>query len=103
MRAPSTLDRLSLYFLWSGPAFGRTQNEQRPTGPLRGAFDPRAILNYLDLINHFIQNHCHLAMHGRRLIARQHARRIAVAGEQMQQLFFGNTRQQRWVGDFVAV
>ena len=64
---------------------------------------PRRALNGLDLRRCLIQSAGHLLVHQRRVGSFHEIRFIAVAGEEVFQLFVGQTRQYGGAGNFVSV
>ena len=103
VRAPRALGRLAVDLLRAGPALRRAQHEHRPARPLRGLACPSGALDLGDLVERAVELGRERLVDRVGIVARDEARRVAVALEQRAQLVLGDARQHGRVGDLVAV
>ena len=103
MRAPGPFDLVSLDLLRPGPPLRRTQHDHGPArtdGRVRRA---RRLLLRTNLADRPLQRVGHLLMHDSRIASFDEIRRVTVADEQCFELLVADARQDRWIGDLVAV
>ena len=104
MRAPVVLDGDAVDFARTGPSLRRVQHERRPARALVKAIAARGTLDLANARDDAVERARHREM--RRLVARfvvDVERLVAVAAEQLRQLFARNARQHRRARDLVAV
>ena len=104
VRAPGAFDLVAVDLLRPGPALRRAQHDHRPARPDRRCSTARAAFwMRADLADRLLQRRGHLLVHHRRIAALDEVRRVAVADEQRLQLLVADAREDRRVGDLVAV
>ena len=103
MSAPCVFDRLAIDKLGTGPALGGTHDEHGPGGALGFAAFARRFLDGGDAVEHGVENCRSLLVHHGRVVAFEREGLVAVAAHEVLQLGMRNARQDRWVGDLVAV
>ena len=110
--AEGALDRQAVDHLGAGPALGRAQDDHRPAhggrrlvleGPAARSFAAGPALDLVDLAHDLVEHGRELAMHGHRLVAADEVDAVAVALEQHRELVLRDAREQRRIGDLVAV
>ena len=101
--APEALDLVAVDFRRSGPSLGGAQDDHRPARPHGLAGAARLILEGANLADAILQGRGHLLMHQGGVVALDEVRRVSVAGKQALQLVGRNARENRGVGDLVAV
>src|SRR5581483_6396988 len=97
------LDRLTVHLLRARPALGRHEHDHRPVRPARAAPTAGLRLDPLDLRDHLVEGFGHGSVHGAWLGALDEPGRIPVALEQGAKLAPADPRQDRRIGDLVAV
>ena len=104
MSPPRPLDLQAVHDLRPGPALGRAQDDHGPAGPpaLRLA-RPSGHLDLADLIEDGVERGGELLVDRGRVVTRHEMRVVAVADHQVAQLILGDAREDRWVGNLVAV
>ena len=100
--AEGALHRLAVDLLGPRPALGRAQDDHRPARPLGGAL-ARTRLDGGDVADHLVERLGHELVHGRRVVALDEVRLVAVADQQRAQLVVRDAREHGRVGDLVAV
>jgi hypothetical protein len=103
VRAVAALHPVAVDDLGPGPALGRPEDDHRPPRPTGKAAAPRPVLDGADLVERGVEGIGHPTVHGQRFVALDEVRLVAVADEQVRELFVAHARQQRRVGDLVAV
>ena len=103
VRAPRTLRPASVDGLRPGPALGRAQHDHRPARAHRLAACACRLADGGDLGHHLVERDGHGLVHRFGLLALDEARRVAVAEEQAFQFRARDAREDRRVGDLVAV
>ena len=103
VRAPRPLRRLAVDLLRPGPALRRAQDDHRPARALEIAVVARAALDLGDLVERAVERGGERLVHRLGIVAGDEARRVPVALQQRAQLVLGDPREQRRVGDLVAV
>ena len=105
--APGAFHRLSVHKLRSCPSLGGAHDQHRPRRPLKrlslGCGFARFLLDGGNAVQHGVKDRRGLLVHGLRVVAFQRERLVAVAAHQFFQLGMGNPREDRGVGDLVAV
>jgi Pyruvate/2-oxoacid:ferredoxin oxidoreductase gamma subunit len=101
--APMALGLLPVDLRRTGPALGRAQDDHRPARPPRYAAPPRLALDRRDLVQHRVERIGHQSVHLLRLLPLDKVRPVPEAEEEAFQVVAGDTRQDRRVGDLVAV
>ena len=100
---PGTLDREPVDHLRARPALGRAQDDHRPADMHERPAAARGVLDLGDLVDGDVERVGQVAVHLGGLVAGDHERAPAVAGKQRGQLVVGDAREDRRVGDLVAV
>ncbi len=89
--------------LWTGPAFGRAQNDHRPGGSFAVSILSGGCLNAFDLGKDIVKRRCQLLMHGFRVVTGNEIWAVAVSLQQLVQFIFGNPRQHRRIRDLISI
>ena len=103
MRAPVAFLALAVDLLRAGPALRGAHDDHRPDGPLREAVGAGNVLDAPNVVNDLFQRRRHQLVHGLRVVALDEMRRVAVAAHQGFELFMRDARENRRIGDLVAV
>ena len=103
VRPPRALHLVALDRLRPGPPFGRAEDDHRPARPERRVRLARALLIRANLPDRLLERRGHLLVHLRGIAPLDEVRRVAVSDEQRLQLLVADAREDRRVGDLVAV
>ena len=87
MRAPVALLPLAVDLLGTGPALRGPHDDHRPDRAFLESVLPRVGLDVPDLADHRLQRRGHELMHDRGVVAFDEMRRVAVAPQQVVELF----------------
>ncbi len=103
VRAPRTLGLVPLDLFRTGPALGRSQHDHRPARPVGALGRPRLVLDRANLGDRLVEGGGHFLVHLFGVIAFDEVGRVAVSPKQRLQFFVADAREDRGVGDLVAV
>ncbi len=103
MGAEAAFDREAIDDLGAGPAFGGAQDDHRPAGALFEAVGAGVRLDLLDFGDDFVEGFGHQLMDDGGIFAFDEVGGVAVAAEELFELFVGDAGQDGGAGDFVAV
>ena len=103
MRTPRPFDLVALDLLGSGPALGRSQDDHRPERTNTVFRCAGGLLMLAYLVDGPLQYLCHSLVHLDRIAAFDEIRRVTIPDEQGLELLMTDPRQNRGVGDLVAV
>jgi hypothetical protein len=103
MRSPRPLGLVTVDLFRPGPSLRGSQHDQRPARPERGLRRSRLLLHRADLADRVLERRRHCLVHHVRVTAFDEVRLVPVADEQRLQLGVTDARQDRGVGDLVAI
>jgi hypothetical protein len=101
--SPRVLDPVTVDLFRPGPPLRRSQHDHRPARPGGVVRVPRDVLSRAYFGNGRFDRSGQLLVHRRRVAALNEIRRVAVAGKQRLEFLVADARQDRRVGDLVAV
>ena len=103
VRSPRALSFVALDLLGSGPAFRRPEHDHRPARSERRLRRSRLLLQRPDFADRHFQRRRHRLVHHVRIAAFDEVRLVAVADKQRFELLVADAREDRRVGNLVAV
>src|SRR5689334_18498363 len=103
MRAPEAFGPQAVHLFGPGPAFRRPEDDHRPDRPRAALALSCGALDFRDLLEDAVEGRREKLVHCLRLVALDEIRTITVADEERLQLVRRNAREDRRVGDLVAV
>ena len=103
VRAERALVGNAVDLLRAGPAFRRIEHDHRPARPRILAALARGALRIVNLLERPDRARCHRLVHRCGFAAGDEMRRPAEASQQLLELLPGNAREDRRIGDLVAV
>lgn len=101
--AEGAFDRHPAHLFRPGPAFRRSEHDHRPARAHAMAVAAGFVLDALNVGHHAVEGRGHGFVHQRRIVAFDVIRRPAAAAQELVQLLRLDARQQRRIGDLVAV
>jgi hypothetical protein len=101
--APEAFGAPAVDLLRAGPTLGCAQHDHRPARTPREPARARVGFDAPDLLDNRVQRRGHQLVHCLRVVALDKVRCVSVAAEKMVELLVADSREDRRIGDLVAV